>query len=172
MNRKILISYFRKNEANSRLTLQTHWKGLTKLFIKIFVKNMQATLLWDCIPIGRSKLHNSTNQSIAILLKFTYNVKNRKLFYYRFVEPSECTKRPKLVRVCTVIKGPNRTQSAFKAQFIYRTFRRLLRVATSLQLFIFYCCENSKYILQFAEPSKVLMDHRILRRSSYTAKNC
>ena len=79
---------------------------------------MQATLLWDCIPIGRSKLHNSTIQSIACiakLLKFTYNVKNRKLFYYRFVEPSECTKRLKLLQVCTVIKGPNRTQSAFKA---------------------------------------------------------
>ena len=29
--------------------------------------------------IGRLKLPNSTNQSIAILLKFTYNVKNRKL---------------------------------------------------------------------------------------------
>ena len=108
---------------------------------------MQATLL-DCIAIGRSKFDNSTNRSIAILLKFTYNVKNRKLFYHRFVEPSECTKRPKLVRVCTVIKSANRTQSAFKAQFIYRTFRRLLRVATSLQLFIFFCCDKLKiYII-------------------------
>ena len=81
----------------------------------IFVKNMQATLLWDCISIGRSKIPNSTNQSIVILIKFTYNVKNRKFFYFRFVEPSECTKRPELIRVLTVIKGPNRPQSAFKA---------------------------------------------------------
>ena len=44
-------------------------------------KKLQATLLWDCIPIGRSKLPNSTYQSIAIALKFMYNVKNRKLFY-------------------------------------------------------------------------------------------
>ena len=76
---------------------------------------MQATLLWDCIAIGRSKLPNSTNESMAILMKFTYNGKNRKLFYFRFVEPSECTKRPELIRVLTVIKGPNRPQSAFKA---------------------------------------------------------
>ena len=76
---------------------------------------MQATLLWDCIPIGRSKLHNSTHQSIAILLKITYNFKNRKSFDNRFVEPSECTERPNLVRVSTVIKCPNRIQSAFKA---------------------------------------------------------
>ena len=112
------------------------------------MKNVQATLLWDCIAIGRSKLHNSTNRSIATLLKFTYNVKNRKSFYHRFVEPSEFTKRPKLVRVWAFIKSANRTQSAFKAWFIYRTFRRLLRVATSLQLFIFFCCDKFKiYII-------------------------
>ena len=52
------------------------------------------------------------------------------------------------LHVCTVIKGPNRAQSAFKTQFIYRTFRRLLRVATSLQLFIFFCCDKFKiYII-------------------------
>ena len=71
--------------------------------------------MWDCIAIRRSKLPKRTNESIAILMKFTYNGKNRKLFYFRFVEPSECTKRPELIRVLTVITGPNRPQSAFKA---------------------------------------------------------
>ena len=61
MNRKILISYFRKNEANSRLTMWTHWKELRELFIYICEKHASNSSvgLYTHRKVKITQFHNS-----------------------------------------------------------------------------------------------------------------